>query len=232
MPLRMQNFPEHPLSRATELLIALTAFIGALFLNTLAGRVADEAGVHAHSSPDLLFQYLPIVDMRFFFLWGFLGFVCWATFAALKWERERLAYILWLFALLIVVRCFFIVLTPMKLHESALSIDGDPLYETIGKHFTLRHDLFFSSHTAMPFLASLIFRGRWIRLSFLGISILMASSVLLSRLHYSIDVFAAYFITYATYHAENRWFQVPYMNWRRRWVATPVKPQPAPDQQT
>jgi hypothetical protein len=85
-----------------------------------------------------------------------------------------------------------------------------------------KHDLFFSAHTALPYLAFLLVRGTWIRLSFLLISLLLASAVLLGRLHYSIDVFAAFFITYALHKAEVRWFQPAYAAWRRRWLEEPA----------
>ena len=77
--------------------------------------------------------------------------------------------------------------------------------------------LVFGGGTALtlPFLAFLIMRGRWVKLSFLLLSLLLAASVLLGRMHYSIDVFGAFFITYALHRAEARWFQPAYASWRR-----------------
>ena len=47
-------------------------------------------------------------------------------------------------------------------------------------------------------------------LSFLAISILMAATVLIGRFHYSIDVFAAFFITYAIHKLEAHHIQYVY----------------------
>jgi hypothetical protein len=68
-------------------------------------------------------------------------------------------------------------------------------------------DLFFSGHTGLPFLAALIFWDHpFIRSVYLAGSIALGASVLLGHLHYSIDVFSAFFITYAIFHIAQRLF--------------------------
>ena len=197
-----------------EDLVAFGALCLALWLNLALGRIAAAQGALAHPSPDLLLRLLPLVDMRFFFVYGFGAFVAFATLVTVLRERDRAAYIAWSYALLIAVRSVFIVLTPMRLPPDALPIQG-AVYDAIGKNLTFEHDLFFSAHTAIPYLGCLLFRDRWARAVSLGFSVLLASTVLLSRLHYSIDVFGAYFITYALYRAEMRWIQRPYAAWKR-----------------
>ena len=188
----------HP-ARWIELAVSLLALFGALALNRWAGALASAAGEQAHTSPDLLLSFFPRVDMGFFFVYGFAAWLVWLIVAALWRESHHLAHIAYLYALLVVVRSLFIVLTPMHTPADAIWVGGDPLYELFGRHLTFQNDLFFSSHTAMPFLSYLIFRDSWVRRSFLAFSILMAVTVLCMRAHYSIDVFAAFFITYAVY---------------------------------
>lgn len=180
---------------------ALAALGGSLLLNNAAGRYAERMGELAHESPDLLFRILPVVDLRFLFVWGFAAFVALAVGASLREERGRAARIAWMYALLIACRSLFLILTPMRLPESALPLQGYFLYDRIGRFLTMRNDLFFSAHTSLPFLGYLAFRPRPVRLAFLGLSVSMAATVILCRLHYSIDVAAAYFITYALYRA-------------------------------
>lgn len=206
------------LGRAGELALSGAALAGAIALNYAAGRMADAAGVRAHTSPDLVLSLLPVLDLRAVFVWGFGAFLVFAVLVTAWRERRHAAYILWMYALLVAVRSFFIVLTPMKEPEGALSVQGDPLFDAVGRYLTFRHDLFFSAHTALPFLGFLLFRDRWVRAVFLALSILLAATVLFCRIHYSIDVAAAYFITYAVYRGEIRWFRAPYRAWRRRWV--------------
>jgi hypothetical protein len=202
--------------RLIELALSLAGLGGAIAFNSIMGHVADGAGERAHPSPDLLLSFLPRVDLRVLFVWGFAAFWAWAIGVALLRERRRIAHIAWLYALLLVVRSLFIVLTPMRAPLDSLWVGGDPLFDAIGRHLTFRNDLFFSSHTALPFLGFLIYRDRWARLVFLGFSITLAATVLLTRLHYSIDVFAAYFITYAVYRFEHRWLRWPYRRLRHR----------------
>lgn len=202
-------------ARWLELGASLCGLLAALALNHKLGRLASAQGELAHPSPDLLLSVLPRVDLRFVFVYGFAAFLVWLIAAALWRERHHLAHIAWLYALLIAVRSLFIVLTPMRTPADALWVAGDPLFDVLGKHLTFKHDLFFSSHTALPFLAYLIFRDRWARWSFLAISLLMAFTVLATRLHYSIDVLAAFFITYALYRWERRWLRAPYRRLRQ-----------------
>ncbi|MBD3360385.1 hypothetical protein GF366_01130, partial [Candidatus Peregrinibacteria bacterium] len=79
------------------------------------------------------------------------------------------------------------------------------------------NDLFFSGHTAVPFLAFLVFKEskifKWVM--FAG-SILMAITVLLMHVHYSIDVFAAFFITYGIYSISNKIFRDLNIRFKRR----------------
>ena len=217
-----------PHFRGLEFAGSMAALAGALVVNFLAGRMADAAGRNAHVSPDLLLNWLPVVDTSVIYTWGFGAFLGWLIIATLWRERRRAAYIAWVYAILITVRSFFIILTPMKLPPQAIHVEGDPLFQAIGRYLTFRNDLFFSSHTALPFLAFLLYRGTYVRLSFLAFSFMLASAVLLGRLHYSIDVFGAYFITYAVYRLELIWFQRPYFLWRERYLRELTEPRPAP----
>ena len=213
-----QPMPRQFMRRWMEFTGVATLFAGAMYLNYYAGKYADKAGEMASTSPDIVLSFLPVVDMRFFFVWGFAFFLAFAIIVGIWKEWRRAAYILWMYCLVIAARSFFIVLTPMKMPIDALPLQGEWLYEVFGRYMTFRHDLFFSSHTAFPYLGFLLFRTRWAQWVFLLLSFLLAASVLLCRYHYSIDVAAAYFITYAIYRLEKRYFRARYRGWRRRWV--------------
>ena len=61
-------------------------------------------------------------------------------------------------------------------------------------------DLFFSGHTGAPFLMALVYwRQKFLRYVFLAWSAFFAIVVLLGHIHYSIDVAAAFFITYSIF---------------------------------
>ena len=71
----------------------------------------------------------------------------------------------------------------------------------------LGKDLFFSGHTAIPFLGFLLFKGEKIRYVFLAMSIIMGAAVLLMHVHYTIDVVSAFFITFGTFKIGERIFK-------------------------
>lgn len=186
-------------STARELLVGLSSLAGALVVNYYAGHLADRQGEAASVSPDLLLGRLPHWDTSPLFIYGFTIFLAWLVFAGVWRESRRSGRILWVYAVLVAVRSFFIILTPMRTPTGAVFVANDPLFAVIGRYITFKHDLFFSSHTALPFLAFLVFRDPWVKASFLVISFVMAATVLIGRFHYSIDVFAAFFITYAVH---------------------------------
>ena len=59
-------------------------------------------------------------------------------------------------------------------------------------------------HTAMPVLGFYLFRGSWFRYVFLVGAVVMGIVVLAMHLHYSIDVFGAFFMTYCSYRIGRR----------------------------
>jgi membrane-associated phospholipid phosphatase len=76
--------------------------------------------------------------------------------------------------------------------------------------FTLSsgNDLFFSGHAGYPFLLALIFwQYKRFRYLFLFCSIGGAVAVIFGHLHYSIDVFSAYFITFGVFEMAKRFFR-------------------------
>ena len=69
------------------------------------------------------------------------------------------------------------------------------------------NDLFFSGHVAIAFLGFLLFQEKKLKIFFLIATIVMALTVLFMHVHYSIDVFAALFITYSTHEFGKRLFK-------------------------
>jgi membrane-associated phospholipid phosphatase len=108
-------------------------------------------------------------------------------------------------ALFIVIRSMFVSLTHLGPFSPQVVIDPTKMINLLGIGTTA--DLFFSGHTGIPFLLALIY---WndvrLRLIFLATSATFAVSVLLGHLHYSIDVFAAFFITYTIFHIAQKLF--------------------------
>jgi hypothetical protein len=79
----------------------------------------------------------------------------------------------------------------------------------------LTQDLFFSGHTATTFLL-VLYLWRWPRLRWIALAghLVVVASVLLARLHYTVDVLGAWAFTFAIFAA-------------REWRPRPIAPPPA-----
>lgn len=113
-------------------------------------------------------------------------------------------------AILIVTRALFISLTHLGVYPNQIVPDHgfiDAIYAALD----MPAGYFFSAHTALPFLMGLVFwNERLWRFVFLALTIVFGISVLLAHVHYSIDVFAAPFITYGVFKAAQYFFPEDY----------------------
>lgn len=111
---------------------------------------------------------------------------------------QRLIFALQLYTLMALVRIAAMFLLPLEPPEKIILL-RDPFVEFFGSGQTLTKDLFFSGHTATLFILFLVSEKKIIRTIFLISTIVVALCVLLQHVHYTIDVLAALFFTYACY---------------------------------
>lgn len=185
--------------------IALWA-VGYFFYGFVIGYVDNLQKVVA--VPDLFLDALPVVDLRYLYFFGMMTIIGLLFFYLVLWRPDLLPFGLKVFALVFMVRTVFIALTHLGPPEGflipRLSDDYNfwPFQQML--HF---NDLFFSGHVAYAFMAALLVRHhKGLFYFFLISSVVMLFTVLLMRIHYSIDVFAAYFIAYGVYAAAFRFF--------------------------
>lgn len=178
-------------------LSALSGFLllsASLIVNYFAIRYATKEASNAVT--DILLSNLPIVNIDEIFVEGSIIFWIFILFLLIH-KPKYIPFVFKSVALFILVRSIFISLTHIGPFPYRASIDAGGIF----KIFTLGGDLFFSGHTGSPFLLALIFWDKKIlRNIFLVCTFIFAASVILGHLHYSIDVFAAFFITYGIYH--------------------------------
>lgn len=111
---------------------------------------------------------------------------------------ERFLFTIQLYTLMVIVRMASMYLLPLE-PPSTMVILNDPFVEIFGTGQTLTKDLFFSGHTATLFILYLVSEKKSVKSIFLFCTITVAVSVILQHVHYTIDVFAAVFFTYASY---------------------------------
>ncbi len=123
--------------------------------------------------------------------------------ASLAGSPVKLLFALQLYSLMAFVRIITMFLLPLDPPEKMILLK-DPFVEFFSSGQTLTKDLFFSGHTATLFILYLVSENKIIKLVFLISTVLVAVFVLLQHVHYTIDVFAAVFFTYACYNILNK----------------------------
>ncbi len=194
----------------SDKIFLISALYGFLFLalsltiNYATGTYATEQASNAVN--DLFLDNLPTLNVNFIFIDGFILFIL-SIVALVVHQPKRIPFVAKTMALFIFIRAMFMIMT----HIGPFPIQS-PLEtgDIIGK-FIFKGDLFFSGHTGLSFLMALIFWPyRRLGMIFLAASAIFAASALLGHLHYSIDVFAAYFITYSIFKSAQKLFAGDY----------------------
>lgn len=171
-------------------------FILSLVLNYYATRYASRRV----SVPvtDLIISNIRVFDVDGLIIYGPLFLILFTIWVTLR-DPKRIPFVLKAVALFIITRSVFISLTHIGPFTPQVEIDPTRILNILGISATA--DLFFSGHTGVPFLLGLIFwENKLLRLIFLATSVVLGTAVLLGHVHYSIDVFAAFFITYTIFH--------------------------------
>ena len=111
---------------------------------------------------------------------------------------ERLLLALQCYGMMVIFRTIAMYLMPLEAPSTLLPLN-DPFVQLFGGGNILEKDLFFSGHTATLFLLFLLIKKRKLKIIFLIFTLLVAVSVILQHVHYSIDVFVAPFFAYTSY---------------------------------
>jgi hypothetical protein len=181
--------------------LAFFILIIALVVNFYAGLYATR--VESQPVTDIILSNIRVFDVDGIFIYG--PWIFWIIVAIIVFPKpQKIPFIIKSIALFILIRSVFISLTHIGPFPNADVISGTRLITD----FTAGGDLFFSAHTGLPFLIALIFWDhKVLRWFFVVTSVFFGVVVLLGHLHYSIDVFSAFFITYSIYHIAEVFFK-------------------------
>lgn len=184
--------------------LGILFFSVSLAISHLASTYADIRA--SNFVTDILLDNLPIFDIDEILNYGVIAFSLFVI-SFLLIEPKKIPFALKSLALFVVIRSIFITLTHLGPLPGQTSINPNDLLSWL----ILGSDYFFSGHTGMPFLIALIFwNDKIVRYVSLFASLLFGASVILGHLHYSIDVFAAFFITYSIFRIAIKAFTQDY----------------------
>ena len=165
-----------------------------LLINYASGQYATNRASNAVT--DIIFSNIPVFNVSIIFVQGSIAFWI-ATCVLIISEPRWIPFSLKSISLFVLIRSFFVILTHIGPFPSQIELQSNFFIDKIA----FGGDLFFSGHTGLPFLLALIFWDNLrLRFAFIALSIMFGTSVILGHIHYSIDVFSAFFITYSIYH--------------------------------
>ena len=180
---------------AASVALSILALAASLVVSSFAVAFATERA--SNSVTDIILSNTPVFDVDGIYVYGALCFIAFII-ALCALYPKRLPFTLYSMALFFVTRSIFVSLTHLGPFSPHTQID----FGTTIQRMFFGDDYFFSGHTGSPFLMALMYwREKYLRYLFLCLSAFFGAVVLLGHLHYSIDVFAAFFITYGIYHA-------------------------------
>ncbi len=184
-----------------KITLAVVLLAIASFIDFLAGSYTTSIqGVHVD---DLLLDLFKPINLGILFVWGYLLIVLIYFAYPVFFRPEKIHLAVTMFSLLILTRSISMILTHLATPPDAIPVN----FPSIFVYLRFKNDLFFSGHTALPFLGFLIFKKRVMKYFMLICSFVMAATVLLMHQHYSIDVFAAFFISYGIYRIGEKIFK-------------------------
>lgn len=183
----------------SSLVVSMVVFSLAWLVNLYAIHFATSRA--SNGVDDIVLSNIPVYNTDELFVYGTFVFAVF-TFCIILPHPKRIPFTLKTVALFWVIRSAFTMLTHTAPFASEAVSSFGP---QINKLF-FGADRFFSAHAGLPFLGALAFwRYPTIRYIYLGASVFFGTIVLLGHLHYSIDVAAAFFITYGIFDMA-KWF--------------------------
>ena len=184
-----------------SIIVSVLLLAGGIIVSSYAVNYATEKANNAVT--DIILDNIKIVDVDILFLYApiifWLVIIIYLFFSA----PNKIPFVFKSIAIFLFIRSLFIILTHIG------PFPGRDQFNNTGLGFLVSgKDLFFSSHTGLPFLMALVFwDNKYLKFFCLFSSVFFAVIVLLGHIHYSIDVLGAFFITYTIFHISEKLFK-------------------------
>jgi len=182
-----------------QIVLSIILILIAIILNYISGLYTNET--RGASPPDLILDHLPSVDLSIIHVGLFPIVLGVLVFYTLFFRPAKLHYVLGILSLYGAVKAGFAVLTHLGIPNGAVDISWTPFFYDF---FAFSNYLFFAGNVGLAYLGYLIFEeNKLLKYFMLFSSFIFVITNLVMHRHYSIDVFAAYFITYGVYRLGN-----------------------------
>lgn len=187
----------------------LVLLIIAAFAQGLSARYVVK--IKGTAVQDLFLDHLPAWDIDGLIIAFSLLLTFFIIFLVL-YKPKYINFAMKSLAVFIIVRAFLISLTHLGANVHQIEFDKNNIgFGLYNLFFNTYNDFFFSGHTGIPFLFALIFWQEKIWRNLLIVcSVIAGFFMLVAHIHYSIDVFAAPFMTYSIYSLCTYFFKHDY----------------------
>ena len=149
---------------------------------------------------DIILSNIRVYDVDGIFVYGSVALFLICFFVGVR-HIHRVPFLVKSIASFTLIRSVFVVCTHVSAFPTHVAIASVFFSKEAFNGIFTGNDLFFSGHTGLPFLLALMFwKDTFMRYTFLFFSGMFATVVLLGHIHYTIDVLAAFFITYSIFH--------------------------------
>jgi hypothetical protein len=177
------------------LAVTAVAFIGLLvFISYFQIYIENRSGV---AFEDPITSAIPAISLdTLTFVAIYLAHIV-AVWLTLKNPRQFLTFLLGEL-LVYIFRVVAMYLMPLDAPYGTIVL-YDPFLIWFGGGEIITKDLFFSGHTATTFMAFLITTNKKAKIFVFLMLILVVCGVLLQRVHYTVDVYAAFFFAFTAY---------------------------------
>ena len=158
---------------------------------------------------DLLLDNLPIVNLNGIIIEGALGAIVFSILLLLA-KPKYIIFTLKAVAIFIATRAVFVAVTHLGIYPGQVN-PGAGFFDGIYTGLGLQAGFFFSGHTGLTLLMALVFWDeKFWRYIYLAAAAVFGASVLLAHVHYTIDVLAAPYMTYAIFKLSQYFFKEDY----------------------
>ncbi len=191
----------------TSLYFGILFLAVSLVINFIASRYSAKSATNFVG--DMFLDNLPTINFDYIIVEGaFLVII--ASVLLLILRPRYLLFSLKAVPLFNIVRSFFVSITHVGIYPQQITLGEGPI-DRLYTFLNLQDGFFFSAHTGMPLLMALIvWHDKFWRYFFIGASAIFGVAVLFAHVHYSIDVFAAPFMTYGVFKIARALFPKDY----------------------
>jgi hypothetical protein len=196
---------EHRRSLFVGLFILAVAIIFQFYSSAYVNKISS------NSVADFLLNLLPVVNLNWIIIEGAFLAILFTVILILA-KPQYLLFTIKAVGIFIATRAVFIAATHIGIYPGQINPDTTGVFDNLYTGLGLQAGFFFSGHTGLPLLMSVIFWDEKVwRYVYMIMGLVFGVTVLFAHVHYTIDVLAAPYMTYGIFKMTQYFFPDDYL---------------------